>query len=124
VVDIAELAPWFKRLERACDHDLDGHSVLEIVEGIKSGQFLAFVVGGTGLVVVEVLEREHRVLNVVACAGWGMPRWIQQMVAFLQQLATDQGCAKVRVQGRRGWIRVLQGLGFTYRASVLEMTNG
>lgn len=119
-----DLTAWIPRLEQAMDHDVDGHSVLEVVEGVRAGQFLAFEVDGKGLLVVEVLEREHRVLNVVVCAGWQMPRWIGRAVEFLKRLAADQECAKIRVQGRPGWVRVLSGFGFTRRATVLELQHG
>lgn len=121
---ITDLAGWIPRLEQAMDHDVDGHSVLEVVERVRSGEFLAVEVDGKGLLVVEILERENRVLNVVVCAGWQMPRWIARAVGFLRSMAADQGCPKIRVQGRPGWVRVLSGFGFVRRATILELSHG
>ena len=122
---ITDLKKWSALIELACDYDLDGHSHLEVVERVKAGEFLAVEIDERAVLIIEVLEREHRVLNVVLCAGWAMPKWISSAVAFLRKMAVDQGCEKVRVQGRPGWVKVLGRRGFANKAAVMEMSaNG
>lgn len=99
--------------------DIDGHSLLELVERVRNGTFLAIDCNGAVLI-VEILEGENRVLNVVAIGGRLMVSWLDQVMDCLKRLARDQQCSKIRVQGRKGWEKVLAGYGYTPRAVILE----
>lgn len=116
-----DLRPWRPRLAAAMRYDIDGHGELEIVERVKSGEFLAVEIDAKCLVVLEVLEGDNRTLNVVVCLGWSMCHWLGDLVDFLKTLARDQGCKSVRIQGRMGWLKVLTAHGFKKRAVLMEL---
>jgi hypothetical protein len=44
--------------------------------------------------------------TIVACGGRGLKRW-GSLMSTLERFARDEGCASVRIHGRRGWARVL-----------------
>jgi hypothetical protein len=44
--------------------------------------------------------------TVVACGGRGFQRWLS-LIGTLERFAREEGCAGVRICGRRGWARVL-----------------
>ena len=52
-----------------------------------------------------------KVCVITACAGAGMSRWLP-LISGIESYARDEGCSCVRIFGRKGWLRVLEG----YRA--------
>lgn len=49
-----------------------------------------------------------KVCVVTACAGNGMPRWLG-LLGRIEEFARDEGCNCVRIYGRKGWLRALDG---------------
>lgn len=53
-----------------------------------------------------------KVCVITACAGANMSRWLP-LISGIENYARDEGCRSVRIFGRKGWLRVLDG----YRAT-------
>lgn len=56
------------------------------------------------------LQRTHagKVCVITACAGTDMPRWLG-LIARIEEFARNEGCNCVRIYGRKGWLRALDG---------------
>ena len=52
-----------------------------------------------------------KICVITACAGHNMSRWLP-LISGIENYARDEGCSCVRIFGRKGWLRVLEG----YRA--------
>jgi hypothetical protein len=49
-----------------------------------------------------------KVCVITACAGNDMSRWLP-LIAGIENYARDEGCSCVRIFGRKGWLRALEG---------------
>ena len=49
-----------------------------------------------------------KVCVVTACAGREMPRWLG-LTARIEEFDRNEGCHCVRIYGRKGWLRALDG---------------
>jgi hypothetical protein len=49
-----------------------------------------------------------KVCTITACAGSDIKRWLP-LVSQIENYASNEGCARVRIYGRKGWLRVLDG---------------
>ncbi len=49
-----------------------------------------------------------KVCVITACAGNDMSRWLP-LISGIENYARDEGCVCVRIFGRKGWLRVLEG---------------
>ncbi len=58
-----------------------------------------------------------RVCVITACAGADMQRWLP-LISHIEKFASSEGCNCVRIYGRKGWLRVLDG--YTQRHVVLD----
>ena len=58
-----------------------------------------------------------KVCVITLCAGRGMRRWLK-LTERIETYARDEGCARVRIFGRKGWLRVLEG--YAARHVVME----
>lgn len=54
-----------------------------------------------------------KVCIITACAGTGMIRWLP-LISGIEAYAQAEGCRCVRIFGRKGWARVLEGYEQTY----------
>src|SRR4051794_23059182 len=49
-----------------------------------------------------------KVCIITACAGSDMKRWLP-LIDRIESYASDEGCKRVRIYGRKGWLRALDG---------------
>jgi len=49
-----------------------------------------------------------KVCIVTACGGSDMKRWLP-LIGRIETYAKAEGCRRVRIYGRKGWLRVLEG---------------
>ena len=49
-----------------------------------------------------------KVCIITVCGGSDMKRWLP-LIGQIESYARREGCARVRIYGRKGWLRVLDG---------------
>ena len=49
-----------------------------------------------------------KVCIITACGGRAMQRWLP-LLAEIENYARVEGCSRVRIYGRKGWLRLLEG---------------
>lgn len=49
-----------------------------------------------------------KVCIITVCGGSEMRRWLR-LIEEIENFARDEGCTRVRIFGRKGWLRVLDG---------------
>lgn len=91
------------------DEVLDGVGLLWVVwDG------LSFVCAATTL----LIETDNsKVCLITACGGEDMNRWLP-LFPKIEAYAKAEGCSCVRIYGRKGWLRVLEG--YTTKHVILE----
>ena len=58
-----------------------------------------------------------KVCVITACAGKDMPRWLN-LISRIEEFARNEGCHCVRIYGRKGWLRALDG--YEQRHTILD----
>lgn len=56
---------------------------------------------------VDANKPTRMVCQVVYCAGEGMEEWLPDAMAQMKVWAKGMRCDRVRISGRRGWVKVL-----------------
>jgi hypothetical protein len=56
----------------------------------------------------QLVKPHDKVCVLTACSGYDRDRWLP-LFARIEQYARDEGCTKMRIYGRKGWQRVLDG---------------
>ena len=54
-----------------------------------------------------------KVCIITVCAGSDMKRWLG-LIGQIESYARREGCARVRIYGRKGWLRLLDGYAQKY----------
>lgn len=106
-----------RRLLRALSVAGKTHAPEDVAAAVAQGRMQAWT-RGESLVVTEVLEFPRaRALNIFLAVGdmADVLSLIPEMAAF----GREHGCEKMRMQGRRGWARVLPPLGWREEKQVI-----
>jgi hypothetical protein len=56
----------------------------------------------------QLVKPRDKVCVLTACAGHDRERWLP-LFAMIEKYAKDEGCSTMRIFGRKGWERVLDG---------------
>lgn len=75
---------------------------------VLAGNYLLWMAISDHVEAAAVTQKASNVCTLVACAGHQMERWMPLRVR-IEKYAKDEGCRCVRIIGRRGWERVLDG---------------
>lgn len=67
----------------------------------------------------HLVKPHDKVCILTACAGYDRERWLP-LFARIEQYAKDEGCSSMRIYGRKGWKRVLDG--YRVKHVILEKT--
>lgn len=82
----------------------------DLYRELLCGRFVLWLAWGGDLeaaAVTEIAETTSgRVCVIVACGGAGRDRWLS-LRHRLEDYARHEGCARMRIYGRKGWTRVL-----------------
>jgi hypothetical protein len=83
---------------------LSGRALIWLAVSGESGGVTSVAVASTCLQQTDA----GKICVITACAGTNMPRWLP-LISRIEAYAKEEGCACVRIFGRRGWLRVLEG---------------
>lgn len=107
--------PW---IAAALEYAGGTHTLQDIEDGIRAGQFLLWP-GERGCLVTEIIDfPRKRVLNV--WLGGGDMDQLKDMHDSVVAFARYAGCASVTITGRPGWARVWRDQGFAPAHVTLE----
>jgi hypothetical protein len=102
-----------------CDFD---HIEREVLSGLQQ---LWIGWNGTAIQVAAVTQlvivANTKVCILVACAGANRKGWLP-LLAGLEQFARNEGCAALRIIGRKGWSRVLEDYPVKYVVMEKELS--
>ena len=88
---------------------LDGRALLWLALSQSNGEIVIDAVATTRL------ERTDagKVCVIVACEGRGRHRWLP-LISGIETYAKTEGCRGMRIYGRKGWLRALDGYRHTH----------
>lgn len=105
---IEEFWPHVKDRIRAAI-ERTGLSAFEDIEsGVLDGSQLVWIAWDGEILAAATTHLSRNVCVLTACAGYDRERWLP-LFARIEQYAKDEGCSRIRIFGRRGWERVLDG---------------
>lgn len=88
-----------------------GGDFVTVEAGVLNGDKLLWIVADeqaiwAGVVTGLHVENGNKFCVIWACGGREKDRWLP-LISVIEQFAKDEGCASIRVYGRKGWGRTL-----------------
>jgi hypothetical protein len=86
----------------------------DVQKDYYAGRYYLFD-GIAGAVLFEIVQLEGRPHFHIYLAGGELAELVGVLLPRLESLATYRGCQSVIITGRRGWVRVLKPLGYSFK---------
>lgn len=99
-----------KRLTRALAVGGDTHTMEDIFDAVQN-DFMQCWINEDSMVITEIV-RYPRVSTCDIVIAVGNLEEVMAMQDMIEEFARENGCAKLRMQGREGWKRVLPQYGW------------
>ena len=99
-------------LERACRRT-GLNAFAEFEADILAGRSLVWVAWNGSAIeaaasTILINSDLGKVCVITLCAGQDMQRWLP-LIDRIEGYTRDEGCVRIRIFGRKGWLRVLEG---------------
>jgi hypothetical protein len=119
---VNEAWPHVKHLIQRAISRTDLSCFCDVEDAVLNGDDLLWIVWDGKKVLCAVTtsltRTEHsKVCTLTACGGEDMRQWLP-LFAKIEAYAKAEGCAFVRIYGRKGWQRVLEG--YSVKHVILE----
>ena len=98
------LTPWWGELVKCAERG--GYSGWDIVHKVSSGHSVGFPVGDMGFLMLD--RAEDNALVVWLGVGREVRLWHDIAEQYVSEFARAIGCDRLRIEGRRGWRRILK----------------
>ncbi len=110
---VAEFWPHVSPLLKAACHRTQLNAFADIEADILAGRSLLWLAwnGRTieaAAATILIHSEAGRVCIITVCGGRDMRRWLP-LIGRIEAYAGNEGCRCVRIYGRKGWLRVLDG---------------
>jgi hypothetical protein len=119
---IDEFWPHVKHFIRAAIEETNLSDFEHVARDVLDGRQLVWIAwNGEYIEAAATTQLCGKTCVLTACAGHQRERWLP-LFKKIEDYAEDEGCSTMRIYGRRGWERVLDG----YRAEyvILEKALG
>ena len=119
--DIEKTWPLAKDLIRAAIERTGLSDFADIEKSVLAGDQLLWLAISDHIEAAATTRKADNICTIVSCSGHQRERWLP-LFATIEKYAKDEGCKAIRIYGRKGWERVLDG----YRAEyvILEKQLG
>lgn len=117
-ITINEGGVWVKGIERALREGGSTHTVEDVLRQIEAGKAQLWV-RDNALIVTEIHETPRAsILHFWLATGKMEP--VLELHREVMEWGRTQGCDRATLTGRRGWLRVLAGLGWRETLALME----
>lgn len=110
---VHEIWPHVAPLLRAACIRTGLNAFADIESDILSGRSLLWIAWNgqaieAAAATILINSEIGRVCIITACGGSDMPRWLP-LITEIENYARAEACTRVRIYGRNGWLRALDG---------------
>ena len=119
---IVEFWPHLRPLLKAACQRTKLNAFTDLEDDILAGRSLVWMAWNgravEAAVATALVDTEAgRVCVITLCAGHDMRRWLP-LLAGIEAYAKAEGCRRLRIFGRKGWLQLLDG--FEARHSIMD----
>ena len=113
------------QIDSALSHTKGELKLSTVYDRLIANEILLLVVADknqiAASIVVEFPETDGpKVCHIMACGGDKADLWLDKWYDAIIPIAKEQGCSRLALTGRKGWIKKLSKYGFKHAYTTLE----
>lgn len=117
----SEIAPF---IQMGLDYANNEMELVDVYQQIKQHRVVPIVMSYQGeilsVVTMEISEKpQKRVMCLMTAGGTEIDSWLDEFMDVATQLAIEQGCSSIYINGRKGWEKKLKRYGYKHQYAVL-----
>lgn len=117
-----EIHPFIKM---GCDYSAGELDPDDVYEMINEGYVVPIVMKDQGeiaaVITMEMTEtKSGKTMFLMTAGGDNIDVWLDEFLDVADNIAKEQGCDKMAIKGRPGWVRKLKTHGFEHKYTILE----
>lgn len=116
---VGEFWPFAAPMIRAAIERTNLSAFEDIEREVLGGEQLLWLAWSDRIEAAATTHLSHGICTLTACSGHHRQRWLP-LFETIEKYAKDEGCSAMRIFGRRGWERVLDG----YRVEHVILEKG
>lgn len=116
---VSEFWPFAGPMIRAAVERTNLSAFEDIEKQVLAGEQLLWLAWSEQIEAAATTHLSRNVCTLTACSGHQRERWLP-LFETIEKYARDEGCHTMRIYGRRGWERVLDG----YRVEHVILEKG
>lgn len=105
------------------EHSLGRYTALDVFELVNRGEFGLFAVVDedkiSAALVCQVLQGHEKILEIGMCWGVNAADWVEQVDHAFSIIGRQLGCTRIALNGRPGWRKLGQKLGYELNSITL-----
>ena len=110
---VCEIWPHVRHLLKAACRRTELNAFADIEADILAGRSLLWMAWNgrtveSAAATILINSEIGKVCIITACGGSDMKRWLP-LIDQIEVYAKHEGCVRIRINGRKGWLRVLEG---------------
>lgn len=106
--DVSQVWPYAGGMIRAAIERTDLSAFEDIEKDVFAGEQLLWLAISDHIEAAATTHLSRNTCTLTACSGHQRERWLP-LFARIEKYAKDEGCHTMRLYGRKGWERVLDG---------------
>lgn len=106
--EVSQIWPYAGGMIRAAIERTDLGDFEHIEKEVLAGDQLLWLAVSDHIEAAATTHLSRNVCTLTACSGHHRERWLP-LLAMIEKYAKDEGCHTMRLGGRKGWERVLDG---------------
>ena len=117
-----DISPYIQKGLDFANNEMDIEDVHSMIE---DGDVIPLVVSDEGLIktviTLELVNKPaKRVLCIMTCGGHDMGLWLEEIMDTIYQIAKDQQADSISINGRQGWLKILEKYNYKHLYTVLS----
>lgn len=107
-----QIEPLLKKAFAAVDYPL---TLLDVIDAVQKSEMQLWMTHDAKMAWMTqiIVYPRYKVFLIISGGGEGIEDWLQEADSLFTAFASHHGCKYVEIQGRRGWVRVGEPLGYT-----------
>jgi hypothetical protein len=105
---VSEIWPHARSIIKAAIDRTELSSFEDLEQQVLAGDQLLWLAWSDRIEAAATTHLSRDVCTLTACSGYDRDRWLP-LFAKIEEYAKAEGCKKMRLFGRKGWERVLDG---------------
>lgn len=117
-----DIAPYIQKGLDYANNEMDLDDVHSMIE---DGEVIPLIIDDgneiLSVITLELVDKPaKRILYIMTAGGTDLDKWLPEIMSVIYKIAKEQQAASISINGRKGWLKVLDKYNYKHLFTVLS----